>query len=100
MTTYTRLTAPGVIIFSTIGSTIGALVLYRVGMELTPEKLEKLTRGKLFHILGFEKEDVEETVGWFEKHGKRRFCSAAVCRLSEVWFQSRQEWHRCRFLCF
>ena len=39
MTTYTRLTVPGVIIFSTIGSTIGALVLYRVGMELTPEKL-------------------------------------------------------------
>lgn len=71
MTTYTRLTVPGVIIFSTIGSTIGALVLYRVGMELTPEKLEKLTKGKLFRILGFEKEDVEETVGWFEKHGKK-----------------------------
>lgn len=71
MTTYTRLTVPGVIIFSTIGSTIGALVLYRVGMELTPEKLEKLTKGKLFRVLGFEKEDVEETVGWFEKHGKK-----------------------------
>lgn len=71
MTTYTRLTVPGVIIFSTIGSTIGALVLYRVGMELTSEKLEKLTKGKLFRILGFEKEDVEETVGWFEKHGKK-----------------------------
>ena len=71
MTTYTRLTVPGVIIFSTIGSTIGALVLYRVGMELTPEKLEKLTKGKLFRVLGFEKEDVEETVGWFEKYGKK-----------------------------
>lgn len=71
MTTYTRLTVPGVIIFSTIGSTIGALVLYRAGMELTPEKLEKLTKGNLFRILGFEKEDVEETVGWFEKHGKK-----------------------------
>lgn len=71
MTTYTRLTVPGVIIFSTIGSTIGALVLYRIGMELTPDKLEKLTKGKLFHMLGFEKEDVEETVGWFERHGKK-----------------------------
>lgn len=71
MTTYTRLTVPGVIIFSTIGSTIGALVLYWAGMELSPEKLEKLTKGKLFHMLGFEKEDVEETVGWFEKHGKK-----------------------------
>lgn len=71
MTTYTRLTVPGVIIFSTLGSTIGALVLYRVGMALTPEKLENLTKGKLFHLLGFEKEDVEETIGWFEKHGKK-----------------------------
>lgn len=71
MTTYTRLTVPGVVIFSTLGSTIGALVLYRVGMALTPEKLEKLTNGKLFHLLGFEKEDVEETIGWFEKKGKK-----------------------------
>lgn len=71
MTTYTRLTVPGVIIFSTLGSTIGALVLYRVGMALTPEKLENLTKGKLFHLLGFQKEDVEETIGWFEKHGKK-----------------------------
>ena len=71
MTTYTRLTVPGVVIFSTLGSTIGALILYRVGMALTPEKLENLTKGKLFHVLGFEKEDVEETIGWFEKHGKK-----------------------------
>lgn len=71
MTTYTRLTVPGVVIFSTLGSTIGALILYRVGMALTPEKLENLTKGKLFYVLGFEKEDVEETIGWFEKHGKK-----------------------------
>lgn len=71
MTTYTRLTVPGVVIFSTLGSTIGALVLYWVGTELTPEKLEKLTGGKLFRILGFEREDVEESTGWFEKHGKK-----------------------------
>lgn len=71
MTTYTRLTVPGVVIFSTLGSTIGALVLYWVGTELTPEKLENLTGGKLFRILGFEREDVEESTGWFEKHGKK-----------------------------
>ena len=46
MTTYTRLTVPGVVIFSTLGSTIGALILYRVGMALTPEKLESLTDRK------------------------------------------------------
>lgn len=71
MTTYTRLTVPGVVIFSTLGSTIGALILYRVGMALTPQKLENLTNKKVFRLLGFEKEDVEETIGWFEKHGKK-----------------------------
>ena len=43
MTTYTRLTVPGVIIFSTLGSTIGALVLYWAGTALNPERLETLT---------------------------------------------------------
>ena len=71
MTTYTRLTVPGVVIFSTLGSTIGALILYWVGTALTPEKLENLTNGKLFRLLGFEKEEVEQTIGWFEKHGKK-----------------------------
>ena len=71
MTTYTRLTVPGVVIFSTLGSTIGALILYWVATALTPEKLENLTNGKLFRLLGFEKEEVEQTIGWFEKHGKK-----------------------------
>ena len=69
MTTYTRLTVPGVIIFSTLGSTIGALVLYWAGTALNPERLETLTKGKAFRLLGFEKEDVEKTLCWFDKHG-------------------------------
>lgn len=71
MTTYTRLTVPGVVIFSTLGSTIGALVLYWVGTALNPQRLEALTKGKLFRVLGFEKEDVEKTIRWFDKHGKK-----------------------------
>ena len=71
MTTYTRLTVPGVIIFSTLGSTIGALVLYWAGTALNPERLETLTNGKAFRLLGFEKEDVEKTLCWFDKHGKK-----------------------------
>lgn len=71
MTTYSRLTVPGVIIFSTLGSTIGALVLYWIGTALTPGRLETLTKGKLFHVLGFEKEDVEKTIRWFDKRGKK-----------------------------
>ncbi len=71
MTTYTRLTVPGVVVFSTLGSTIGALLLYRVGLALTPDKLEAIARKKWFRRLGFEKEDVEHTLHWFNKHGKK-----------------------------
>ena len=66
MTTYTRLTVPGVIVFSTIGSLIGALILYRVGLELNRERL-----GRVIERLGFEKSDVEKTIAAFDKHGKK-----------------------------
>lgn len=71
MTTYTRLTVPGVIIFSTLGSTIGAILLYWAGTVLNQERLEKLLNGRVMRILGFEKEDVEKTLKWFDKHGKK-----------------------------
>ncbi|CUX28596.1 DedA family protein [Clostridium sp. C105KSO13] len=71
MTTYTRLTVPGVVIFSTLGSTIGALVLYWAGTALSPQRLDTLMKGRAFTLLGFEREDMEKTVQWFDKHGKK-----------------------------
>lgn len=71
MTTYTRLTVPGVVIFSTLGSTIGALVLYGVGLSLTPDRLARFSEGKLFKLLGFDKEEIEQTMQWFEQKGKK-----------------------------
>ena len=55
MTTYTRLTVFGVVVFSTLGSTIGALILYQVGLMLTPQKLEHLADKIMVSQLGFEK---------------------------------------------
>lgn len=71
MTTYTRLTVPGVIVFSTIGSLIGALILYRIGMELNRERLGHVMESRMFRRLGFEKTDVEKTIAAFERHGKK-----------------------------
>ena len=71
MTTYTRLTVPGVIVFSTIGSLIGALILYRVGLELNRERLGRVMESRMFQRLGFEKSDVEKTIAAFDKHGKK-----------------------------
>lgn len=71
MTTYTRLTVAGVVIFSTIGSVMGALVLYGVGQSFNPSRLEKLVNTRVCRLLGFEQGDIAKTVGWFEKHGKK-----------------------------
>ena len=71
MTTYTRLSVPGVVIFSTLGSTVGALVLYGAGASLTPARLARFSDSKLFKWLGFDKEEMERTMQWFEQKGKK-----------------------------
>lgn len=70
MTTYSNMSITGVIIFSTIGSVLGALVLYGIGRLLTKERLEYILDSKIGHLLGFKKEDVVKTEGWFKKRGK------------------------------
>jgi membrane protein DedA with SNARE-associated domain len=76
MTTYTKLTVWGVIIASTIGSVLGAVVLYWIGRSLTPERLEYWLEGRWGRILRLKKGDVARAKGWFERHGKRAvfFC--------------------------
>lgn len=70
MTTYTDLSAWGVIISSTFGSFIGAIVLYGAGRRLSPEHLEKLIEGKVGQILHFKNEDILNAVEWFNSKGK------------------------------
>ncbi len=70
MTISTNMTTLGVIIFSTIGSVLGALVLYGVGRLLTKERLENLLDGRIGRMLHFKKEDVQKSEDWFIKRGK------------------------------
>lgn len=76
MTTYTKLTPWGVIIASTIGSVLGAVVLYWIGRSFTPERLEYWLEGRLGRILRLKNGDVARAKGWFERHGKKAvfFC--------------------------
>lgn len=71
MTTYTNMSVLGVVFFSTIGSVLGAWILYRVGAMFTPQKLEAVLDNRLCRFLGFKKGNVHKTVLWFEKKGKR-----------------------------
>lgn len=69
LTTYTSLSVGGVILFSTLGSLAGALVLYGVGRIFNKERLMKLVSGKVGGILRLKAEDIESAESWFEKRG-------------------------------
>lgn len=71
MTTYTNMSVWGVIFFSTIGSTAGALILYRLGALFTPQRLEAVLNTRACKMLGFKREDVQKTVRWFDERGKK-----------------------------
>lgn len=54
MTTYTSLTIPGVIIAATIGSVLGAVILYGIGLLIDVERLEKIVE-RWGHVLRIKK---------------------------------------------
>ncbi|ADU50470.1 SNARE associated Golgi protein-related protein [Thermaerobacter marianensis DSM 12885] len=68
LTTFGMLTLPGVIAASTLGSLLGALVLYGAGRALGRHRLEALTR-RYGHYLGIQIEHVERAEAWFARYG-------------------------------
>lgn len=69
MTTYSKINVIGVVISSTIGSAIGAIILYLVGRIFSKERLEKIVDGKIGSLLHFKNQDIEKANSWFEKKG-------------------------------
>ena len=76
MTTYTELNVIGMILFATLGSLIGAIVLYYVGKILNKERLKKIVSGKVGKILRLKNEDIEKADHWFDTKGNKTvfFC--------------------------
>ena len=76
MTTYTELNVIGMILFSTLGSLIGAIVLYYVGKILNKERLKKIVSGKVGKIVRLKNEDIEKADHWFDTKGNKTvfFC--------------------------
>lgn len=68
MTTTTNLTITGVVIASTIGAVLGAVVLYGIGLLLDVENLEKII-DRWGHILRLTKDDLHKADAWFDKYG-------------------------------
>lgn len=80
MTTRTSLTLIGVIIFATLGSLFGAVILYWIGRLLDIERLEKIV-ARWGHILRLKKEDIYKANHWFDRYG---IWTVFFCRMVPV----------------
>lgn len=69
MTIHTKLNIIWVIISATIGSVIGAFILYKIGNILNKERLEKLIKSKVGKVLRLKKKDIEKADYWFDTKG-------------------------------
>jgi len=76
MTTYTKLNFFLIIFFSTLGSVIGALILYRIGVIINKDRLKLIVEGKVGKMLKLKLQDIEKADSWFEKKGNKTvlFC--------------------------
>lgn len=68
MTTYSNVTVLGIIVAATIGSVVGAMILYSVGLVMDINRLEKLVDrwGKYLRVT---RSDVQKAARWFERYG-------------------------------
>lgn len=64
-----NLTLVGAILAATLGSFLGAIILYRIGMFVSVEKLQTWLGKKTIQRLGFKEKDVMKTVDFFNKYG-------------------------------
>lgn len=76
MTTYSKLNIVGMIVASTLGSLLGAIVLYYVGKIFNKNRLKKIISGKLGKILRLKVSDIDKADSWFDNKGNKTvfFC--------------------------
>lgn len=76
MTTYSKLSIMFMILFSTLGSVAGAIVLYYVGKILNKDRLKKIVSGNVGKVLRLKAGDIEKAAYWFETKGNKTvfFC--------------------------
>ncbi|MGY1618987.1 DedA family protein [Geodermatophilus sp. SYSU D00691] len=61
-----RMSVVPVVLFATLGSLVGAVVLYSIGRALGPRR----SHAFLDHLPLVETSDVDKTFDWFERHGR------------------------------
>lgn len=69
MATRSELETPYVILVSTLGSIVGAVILYAVGTILSMERVLFIT-DRYGRFLRIKREDIHKSFDWFERYGK------------------------------
>ena len=77
MTAMSDMSVPVVILVATLGSVVGAIVLYLLGRILKAERLRKLFSGKFGRVLRLKPEDVDKATAWFARYEKK---AVLICR--------------------
>lgn len=62
------LSITGVVIAATLGSVVGAVILYGIGLLMDVERLEKIV-DKWGHLLRITRKDIYKADAWFDKYG-------------------------------
>lgn len=81
MTTFSNMNRWGVIVSATMGSVLGAIILYVFGRVLNIERFENFLGSKLGRILHLKREDVRKAGKWFIKYGNR---AVFICRFIPI----------------
>lgn len=77
----TSMELPGVIVAATIGSVVGAFILYGVGRLLSRERLTSFFETRPMRLLGFKGSDVSSAIDWFDRKGQ---VTVLICRCVPV----------------
>ena len=76
VTTKFSLSIPIMILASTLGSLLGAIVLYYIGKIFNKERLKRIVNGKIGKVLRLKASDIEKADKWFDTKGNKTvfFC--------------------------
>lgn len=78
---YTSLSVFYMILASTLGSFLGAIILYYIGKIFNKERLKEIVNGRLGKILFLKENDIDKADEWFDNKGNK---SVFFCRFVPI----------------
>ena len=78
---YTSLSVFYMILASTLGSFLGAIILYYIGKIFNKERFQKIVNGRLGKILFLKENDIDKADEWFDNKGNK---SVFFCRFVPI----------------